>query len=503
MNFDFTAFPGGLVAGPTPSPSPTPTPTPTPTDVPTPTLGTGQVYEVATTGDDANDGIPVAQGGTGPWRNIQHAAQTLTAGETAMIRAGVYSEPDPILGSSYYYGIRPKNSGTPGEPITFMAYPGDTVIIDQGVNGSPQNANGVWGISVLGKEYLNFIGLEIRNCWRSGIELFSGFGVENKDIYIHRCNIHNVRFTDAQNTAGIRCDYVNGLYVTDSSIHDIYTSGTQHHNCGALLSYQGRNMGVQNCAIYDTYAVIFQKKFTEINPSPCFKFRRNLISNVHYGWYTNNNDAQPASCYGYNALVEENIIYNIQSQGAVTFDTAHDAISQSYGFVFRNNTIIGSPGVDLLSGLRFRGWRNVEVYNNVVFANGGTDVLDLRMDFNNAQLTTDGSGDWLPGLDYCNYNLYSAEPVITIGANLSAPYSSTVYNGLTTWRAAPTDGSLAGLDVTTSPGVGSLVATPLFENSGANDWRLATGSPGLGVGRDDKNMGAQPLGTETIGVRVA
>lgn len=463
-----------------------------------PVLGTGQVYEVATTGNDTNDGIPVAQGGTGPWATIQHAAQTLVAGETVQIRGGTYSEPEPINGSSYWYGIRPLNNGTAGEPITYMAYPGETVIIDQGVNGVPQDNNGVWGISILGKKYLNFIGLEIRNCWRAGIETFSGFGVENEEIYIHRCNIHNIRFSDAQNTAAIRNDFVNGLYVTDCEIHDVYTSGTQHHNCGAFLSYMGRNLVAQNNHIYDTYAVIFQKKFSEINPSPCFTFKRNIVHNVHYGWYTNNNESTPASCYGFNALVEQNIIYDIQSQGAVTFDTAHDAVSQSYGYIFRNNTIIGSPGRDWLSGIRFRGWRNIQCYNNVIYANGGTDVCDLRIDYGDAQEATDGSGDWMPGLDFCDYNLYSIQPNVLIGGSSSTPNS---YTSLTAWQAAPTDGSVPGLDVTTSPDINSIVATPSFVDSGNNDWRLDVGSPGLGVGMGGVNMGAQPTGAEVIGVR--
>jgi hypothetical protein len=72
-------------------------------------------YYVAPGGDDGNPGT-LSQ----PWKTIQHAAETLVAGDTVLIRAGVYNE-----------RVEPANSGdaTAGH-IVYSAYPGEKPAID-------------------------------------------------------------------------------------------------------------------------------------------------------------------------------------------------------------------------------------------------------------------------------------------------------------------------------------------------------------------------------------
>lgn len=74
----------------------------------------GGVYYVSPAGNDAHPG-PIVQ----PWRTIQHAADTLVAGDTVYIRAGTYPE-----------RVIPQRSGAAGRPITYAACPGDGVTID-------------------------------------------------------------------------------------------------------------------------------------------------------------------------------------------------------------------------------------------------------------------------------------------------------------------------------------------------------------------------------------
>lgn len=71
-------------------------------------------YFVATTGDDSNPGTEVL-----PWRTVQKAADTMVAGDSVSIRAGVYSEE-----------VMPQNSGAPGSEIVYKAYPNEAVIIE-------------------------------------------------------------------------------------------------------------------------------------------------------------------------------------------------------------------------------------------------------------------------------------------------------------------------------------------------------------------------------------
>ncbi|MGB4805448.1 MAG: right-handed parallel beta-helix repeat-containing protein, partial [Anaerolineae bacterium] len=71
-------------------------------------------YYVATTGADSNPGTEAL-----PWRTIQHAADTVSAGDTVLVRAGVYHE-----------AVRITHSGAAGVFITFAAYPGETPVVD-------------------------------------------------------------------------------------------------------------------------------------------------------------------------------------------------------------------------------------------------------------------------------------------------------------------------------------------------------------------------------------
>src|SRR5262245_53810061 len=64
----------------------------------------GNVYFVSPTGSDDSFG-----NSDQPWRTIQKAANTLTPGDTVIVRAGTYSERVEI-----------NVNGLPGQPITFQ-----------------------------------------------------------------------------------------------------------------------------------------------------------------------------------------------------------------------------------------------------------------------------------------------------------------------------------------------------------------------------------------------
>lgn len=83
-----------------------------------PSFAAGTTYYVSeTTGDDARTPQQAMDRAT-PWKTIQKAADTLSAGDTCIILAGTYRET-----------VTPANSGTPGNPITFKADTGATVVI--------------------------------------------------------------------------------------------------------------------------------------------------------------------------------------------------------------------------------------------------------------------------------------------------------------------------------------------------------------------------------------
>jgi hypothetical protein len=71
-----------------------------------------------------------------PWRTIQKAANTLVAGDTVYIRAGMYAEQ-----------VTPQNSGSTGNTIIYAAYPGETATIDGSAVTLPDDLAGLFEIS--------------------------------------------------------------------------------------------------------------------------------------------------------------------------------------------------------------------------------------------------------------------------------------------------------------------------------------------------------------------
>lgn len=70
-------------------------------------------YVVSLTGSDANDGSLLS-----PWRTIAKANAELLPGDTVFIRAGVYREV-----------IAPRHSGAVGQPIVYVRFPGEDVLL--------------------------------------------------------------------------------------------------------------------------------------------------------------------------------------------------------------------------------------------------------------------------------------------------------------------------------------------------------------------------------------
>ena len=93
---------------PTGTSKPTATPTPTPTSTPTP--GSGTTFFVSPSGSDSASGSSST-----PWRTIQKAADTLNAGQTAIVAAGNYGERVSI-----------SRSGTQASPINLQVASGAT-----------------------------------------------------------------------------------------------------------------------------------------------------------------------------------------------------------------------------------------------------------------------------------------------------------------------------------------------------------------------------------------
>src|SRR6202167_4921830 len=106
---------------------------------------TGSSFFVSTSGSDSNPGTIGS-----PWLTIQHAANSVSAGATVYVFAGVYNE-----------SVNFPSSGTASAPITFESFPGETAVID----GTGVPVNGTQGlVNIVGnRSYITIKGFEIRH----------------------------------------------------------------------------------------------------------------------------------------------------------------------------------------------------------------------------------------------------------------------------------------------------------------------------------------------------
>ena len=255
-----------------------------------PSAGLAATYYVdATSGNDSNIGTE-----SQPWKTLTKAANTAVAGDTVLVKAGIYNET-----------LRPANSGVPGAMITFKAYPGEEcqgsyggtksncqVIID-GQNTLTAGVDLSYGG---GRKYIRIEGFEIRNfnngfflqAWGDtgvwGIEIVNNYIYDNAKDAIYAKNSLDCLFENNEiyangDTAleiggrygsdgaivrgnnihyngkdGIRGGCVNGL-IEENRIYNMFH--TDKHQDGLDLSGTQRNMIIRNNLIYDLTQLIY------------------------------------------------------------------------------------------------------------------------------------------------------------------------------------------------------------------------------------------------------
>ncbi|MCD4739693.1 right-handed parallel beta-helix repeat-containing protein, partial [archaeon] len=131
------------------------------------------VYYVSSSGDDNHPGTLAF-----PWRTIQKAADSVSAGNTVYIRGGTYNEKVDIT-----------TSGTSGNTITFSSYPGETALID----GTGISLPWTGLIHINTAKYLTIKNLVIQNSERWGISTaFEGGASPSSHITVYNCSFENI-----------------------------------------------------------------------------------------------------------------------------------------------------------------------------------------------------------------------------------------------------------------------------------------------------------------------
>ena len=453
-------------------------------------VATSADFHVSPAGNDANPGSPAS-----PWRTIQHAAETVPAGSTVLIREGVYSEK---------VGIYVSGNATDG-PIVFKAYPGERPVIDgTGLPFDPDNSNSL--LSIYDQSYLRIEGLTLRNLKTATRDLVPvGILVENESSHIEIVDnvIHGIETQyngldggDAHGIAvfGSAAAPLSHVLISGNELFDLKLGSSEALVLnGNVTEFEVSDNVVRDC---NNIGIDFIG-FEEVGPTPALDQARdgvcrdNLVFKIDssfnpaYGgsFTAGGGDTSAGGIYvdgGTRILIERNVVHHCNIGIELASEHAGRATSE---ITLRNNLIyqnqiggIFMGGYDTQRGMT----RDCLVLNNTLFENDtnedGNGEIYLQFDvadciIRNNLMKTNGQGR-LFGNPYTknsgndvDYQLFFAPS----GAQ-EWQWRDIYYTALAAYRGA------SGNDAN------SLLSAPAFSDAAAYDFRLAVDSPARNAG---------------------
>jgi len=449
----------------------------------------GHTYYVATNGSDGNSGTLAA-----PWKTVQHAANTAVAGDTVLVRAGVYNE----------HVAFPASGSAAGGYITFENYPGETATIDGTGLDIP---DGQWGLFTLqNNSYVIVAGFEVRNYTTNstkqvpiGIYVFgAGSGVQ-----IINNSVHDI--TTTAKTTPKKCgSYAFGITVygtqAPAAIDGIAISGNEvfhlHTGCSETLSLDGNvtNFAVVSNLIHDDDNIaIGAIGFEGVSPDPAYdqaregEIRGNTVYNItSYGNPDYGNQYAADGIYvdgGTNIVIEQNLIHNVDL--GIELASEHKNHVSSY-ITARNNLVYdgNSAGISIGGYAKKRGGTDhCVVVGNTLFENDaqntGSGEFQIQFNATNNSFENNILYAGAQGLFVNDFTTSSPDPSL-LDYNL---YFSTVGagNGKWVWQKKHYVGYAKYLAGTGLDQHSPAFSDPLFVNPPSN-LDIGSGSPAIAAG---------------------
>lgn len=390
-----------------------------------PGAAAGAVYYVAPNGNDANPGTLAR-----PWRTIQHAADTLTAGDTVYIRAGAYHE-----------RVVPQRSGSAGQVITYAAYPGETVTID-GTGVAVPEYGGLFDLA--GQGYIRVSGLRV---------------------------IHSAYY-------GIVADHSSHITIEHNYTYDTYSSG--------ISAWSSDHVTVDSNEVVGACAGPWQEHIS-ISNTDTFEARYNRIHDVMPGTEGKEGlSVKDASSHG---KVYGNHVYNLNRVG-IYLDAEAEHL---FDVTVYQNLVHDIPAMGFALAAEQGGLlENVRLYNNIAHHNlvglwlsaccvATHPFRDITI-INNT-FAYNGRNGWGGGIGIENTqvqsvtirnNIASQNTYSQMAADPSVLPELTVDHNLTDGDRDP-EFEFSGVDDLSG-------VSPAFVNPSAADYRLRPGSPAIDHG---------------------
>jgi parallel beta-helix repeat protein len=402
-------------------------------------------YYVSTSGNDSNPGTSAF-----PWRTIQKAASTLTAGQTVIVSAGTYNE-----------RINAARSGGPAGLITFQA--NGTVIV-QGF--------------IIQSSYVKVTGFEIANApgtgWSdrmngAGIFLSGSYNTVSGN-YIHHTPAAGIYFASAagnNNISGNRIEYgvECGIYINGANnlieANDISHTRSIGGSDADGVRFFGSGNIVRKNKVHDIILSDSPGQSPHIDafqtwgPASNYVFEQNFI------------DKQPAQQQGFTieGIYQPVGDITIRNNVFVTRGTGYQPnvnvgdMGPVTNVTIANNTMVAMNGAAEYAIWVFRNLNGAVIKNNAIYDHGNSSSPYIRVDsgatnldigFNSISKSNGLApagfaypGDlWMvsplfAGMSALDFHLQPASPLLNRGINL--PQVTSDYDGVSRPQQLMTD----------------------------------------------------------------
>ena len=291
---------------------------------------------VAGTADDADASDSYAGTQAKPFATLGKSCSVAVAGDTVLIRAGIYKQT-----------LRPLNSGVAGSPVTFKAYPGEQPLITQtpGLTNLTPDEVAVdqtgrqYGIYIYGRSYVTLQGLSVTNV--------SGWAriVNSNHIVIRDGNFTNA--TAAGTTGSIK--FYGSHY--NAVTGNILDAG----NDNVLLIHSDRNLVARNRITSGRHALwcIRASNFNVIRDN-----------------------------YFYNAIQKIGEVYDAETDPPIIYDATKHNLIERNEFAWTASSGNASP----YAGIQYAGQEGIIRLN--IFHSTIGPALDLTLYSNEARYNT-------------------------------------------------------------------------------------------------------------------
>ncbi len=451
-------------------------------------------YYVSPTGSDSNPGT-INQ----PWKTIQHAANSVSAGDTVFVRAGNYNEIVTINVSG----------SQPGGYITFRNYPSELPIVD-GTGLTLSSDKGLFTIE--NQNYIKIVGFEIRN-FTSSARFIVPMGIyvtgTSHHITLRNNTIHNISHTssppgrDAHGIAVYGTDgtnSINNLVIDGNELYDLTLGSSE----ALVLNGNVSDFQIINNVVHDADNIgIDCIGHEQTSPNPNTDQARNgliagnTVYNISsYGNPAYGNEYAAGGIYidgGKDITIERNTIHHADI--GVELASEHNGKSTS-GIILRNNLIY----LNNIAGIAIGGYDtqrgstdDCKILNNTLYHNDtqqdGNGELWIQYDVNNNVIEnnifyannqgllisnpfTQGTNNTL------NYNLYFSPSGET---NSEWQWKNVYYTGFTNYQTG------------TGNDPNSIFSDPQFADAANNDFHLQDNSPAIDYGENLADVGDYDL----------